>query len=209
MANSQYGGRSWSTASGLPSRPPKLTGKRSRSEFGLPCHRSILAYHKHLESSLQMLIYYDDRVSLTVGAVYDLPIGSRQGDLARHQVNLPFDYYRQNGPSSYATTRVGGIRSEILLPPDASNTLIVEGFPAVCTHREASRILFINGALLFFLCPGEGLLALCFVEFDTPAQAATAMDCLQGYKFDRDDINSSHLRLQFSRSVARSGGGQR
>ncbi|KAK4481935.1 hypothetical protein RD792_012848 [Penstemon davidsonii] len=179
MANSQYGGQGRSTASGLPSLPP-LTGKRTRSEFEM------------VPGVYDMPIYYDDRASHTVGAVYDLPIGSHQGDLARHQVNLPFDYYHHNGPSSYATTGVGGIRSEILLPPDASNTLFVEGFPAACTRREASRILFIHDIFRPFIGfrglqlmtresrqLGDGLLALCFVEFDTPAQAATAMDCLQ------------------------------
>lgn len=36
---------------------------------------------------------------------------------------------------------LGGRRSEIPLPPDASNTLFVESLPANCTQREVSRIL--------------------------------------------------------------------
>ena len=36
----------------------------------------------------------------------------------------------------------GGGRSEMSLPPDASNTLFVEGLPGNCTRREVSRILF-------------------------------------------------------------------
>lgn len=36
---------------------------------------------------------------------------------------------------------VGGGRSELPLPPDASSTLFVEGLPANCTRREVSRIL--------------------------------------------------------------------
>lgn len=35
----------------------------------------------------------------------------------------------------------GGGRPELSLPPDASNTLFVEGLPANCTRREVSRIL--------------------------------------------------------------------
>lgn len=35
----------------------------------------------------------------------------------------------------------GGGRSEMPLPPDASNTLFVEGLPSNCTRREVSRIL--------------------------------------------------------------------
>ena len=43
---------------------------------------------------------------------------------------------------------VGGMgysvgRSEMNLPPDASNTLFVEGLPANCSRREVSRILWI------------------------------------------------------------------
>lgn len=34
----------------------------------------------------------------------------------------------------------GGMKQEIPLPPDASNTLFVEGLPANCTRREVSRI---------------------------------------------------------------------
>jgi hypothetical protein len=34
-----------------------------------------------------------------------------------------------------------GARPEPPLPPDASNTLYIEGLPADCTRREVSRIL--------------------------------------------------------------------
>lgn len=37
----------------------------------------------------------------------------------------------------------GGGRPEISLPPEASNTLFVEGLPANCTRREVSRILIL------------------------------------------------------------------
>lgn len=36
---------------------------------------------------------------------------------------------------------VGGGRPETPLPPDASNTLFVEGLPANCSRREVARIL--------------------------------------------------------------------
>jgi hypothetical protein len=35
----------------------------------------------------------------------------------------------------------GGAGPEIPLPPDASNTLFIEGVPTDCTRREVSRIL--------------------------------------------------------------------
>lgn len=34
-----------------------------------------------------------------------------------------------------------GARPEISLPPDASNTLYVEGLPSDCSRREVARIL--------------------------------------------------------------------
>ncbi|KAL2249086.1 UNVERIFIED_CONTAM: RNA-binding protein 2 [Sesamum indicum] len=58
--------------------------------------------------------------------------------------------------------------------------------------------------------PGGDPLVLCFVDFQSPAHAATAMDALQGYKFDEHDRDSAHLRIQFARHHgARSGGGHR
>lgn len=39
------------------------------------------------------------------------------------------------------TIGMGGVRPQIPLPPNASNTLFVEGLPANCTRREMSRIL--------------------------------------------------------------------
>ncbi|KAI3981808.1 hypothetical protein MKX01_027793 [Papaver californicum] len=33
-----------------------------------------------------------------------------------------------------------GVKQEIPLPPDASNTLFVEGLPANCTRREVSHV---------------------------------------------------------------------
>lgn len=40
-----------------------------------------------------------------------------------------------------STLEFEGRRPEILLPPDATSTLFVEGLPSNCTRREVSRIL--------------------------------------------------------------------
>ncbi|KAB5531596.1 hypothetical protein DKX38_018266 [Salix brachista] len=124
-------------------------------------------------------------------------------------------------------------RPEVSLPPDASSTLFVEGLPSDCTRREVSRILPMFTTYIFrpFVGykevrlvskesrhPGGDLLVLCFVDFLSPAHAATAMDALQGYewcstvfdlgvlnsdderyRFDDHDRDSFHLRLQFAR----------
>ncbi|XP_042480769.1 RNA-binding protein 1-like isoform X2 [Macadamia integrifolia] len=111
----------------------------------------------------------------------------------------------------------GGGRPEMALPPDASNTLFVEGLPANCTRREVSHIFrpFVGFREVRLVSkesrhPGGEPLVLCFVDFATPAQAATALDALQGYKFDEHDRDSANLRLQFARYPGpRSGGGPR
>lgn len=106
---------------------------------------------------------------------------------------------------------------EVPLPPDASSTLFVEGLPANCTRREVSHIFrpFLGYKEVRLVTkesrhPGGDPLVLCFVDFQSPAHAATAMDALQGYQFDEHDRDSAHLRLQFARYPgARSGGGHR
>ncbi|XP_055829811.1 RNA-binding protein 1-like isoform X3 [Solanum dulcamara] len=109
---------------------------------------------------------------------------------------------------------VGG-RPEVTLPPDASSTLFVEGLPADCTRREVSHIFrpFVGYKEVRLVTKGSrhaggDPLILCFVDFASPPHAATAMDALQGYKFDEHERDPVNLRLQFSRNPgARSGGG--
>jgi len=92
------------------------------------------------------------------------------------------------------------------LPPDASNTLFVEGLPADCTRREAAHIFrpFIGFKEVRLVQkeprrPGGDPLVLCFVDFTDARCAATALEALQGYKFDETDRESTGLRLQFAR----------
>ncbi|OAY78000.1 RNA-binding protein 1 [Ananas comosus] len=102
------------------------------------------------------------------------------------------------------TLGYAGVRPEPPLPPDASNTLFVEGLPANVTRREVSPSCLLSQQ------PGGDPLILCFVDFATPAQAAVALDALQGYKFDEHDRESANLRLQFARHPGpRSSGGPR
>ncbi|KAL7183547.1 hypothetical protein ACSBR2_025861 [Camellia fascicularis] len=72
------------------------------------------------------------------------------------------------------------------LPPDASSTLFVEGLPANCTCREASHIFrpFVGYKEVRLVTKeprrsGDDPLVLCFVDFVSPAHAATTMDALQ------------------------------
>ncbi|WVZ19291.1 hypothetical protein V8G54_006613 [Vigna mungo] len=129
-------------------------------------------------------------------------------------------------------------RADHSLPPDATSTLFVEGLPSNCTRREVARILSFEESNLFhcrfFLLNLRGTdifrpfvgykevrlvskesrqprgdpMVLCFVDFLSPGHAATAMEALQGYKFDELDRNSVNLRFEFARRYpgARSGG---
>ncbi|GLT32159.1 hypothetical protein SLA2020_068450 [Shorea laevis] len=92
------------------------------------------------------------------------------------------------------------------LPPDASNTLYVEGFPPDCTRREVAHIFrpFVGYKEVRLVTKepkhrGGDPIILCFVDFLNPACAATAMSALQGYRMDELDPDSKYLRLQFSR----------
>nr|XP_051197911.1 nuclear speckle RNA-binding protein A-like isoform X2 [Lolium perenne]XP_051197912.1 nuclear speckle RNA-binding protein A-like isoform X3 [Lolium perenne] len=100
----------------------------------------------------------------------------------------------------------GGGISEPPLPPDASNTLFIEGIPTDCERREVSHIFrpFVGFKEVRLVTkdprhPGGDPIVLCFVDFANAAQAAVSMEALQGYKFDEHDRNSPHLRLQFAR----------
>ncbi|KAH9316921.1 hypothetical protein KI387_018690 [Taxus chinensis] len=105
-------------------------------------------------------------------------------------------------------------RPEEHLPPDASNTLFVEGLPATCTRREAAHIFrpFVGFKEVRLVnkeprhAGGEPLV-LCFVDFISASCAATALEALQGYKFDENERDSPSLRLQFARFPGPRGGG--
>lgn len=100
----------------------------------------------------------------------------------------------------------GGGMPEPPLPPDASNTLFIEGIPTDCERREVSHIFrpFVGFQEVRLVNkeprhPGGDPIVLCFVDFANAAQAAIAMEALQGYKFDEHDRSSPQLRLQFAR----------
>lgn len=143
-------------------------------------------------------------------AAYSLadPSMARPGDVRRElgpDVKHPIDAMARSG-------------SEILpLPPDASNTLYIEGLPPNSTRREVAHIFrpFVGYKEVRLVTKeskhrGGDPLILCFVDFASPACAATAMSAIQGYKMDEHDHDSAYLRLQFSKHPGpRSGSGHR
>ncbi|XP_010477393.1 PREDICTED: nuclear speckle RNA-binding protein B-like isoform X1 [Camelina sativa] len=95
------------------------------------------------------------------------------------------------------------------LPPDVSNTLYVEGLPSNCSRREVSHIFrpFVGYREVRLVTKDSkhvrrngDPIVLCFVDFESPACAATALSALQDYRMDEDEPDSKILRLQFSRN---------
>ncbi|XP_027110039.1 RNA-binding protein 2-like isoform X1 [Coffea eugenioides] len=212
--------------------------KRLRSDYDVPSGHELSNYYAREDERVSHRVIRDTD---PIGASYDRYLRSSQlssysgGESARSMSNglggHPVDDPRivgMGGSDLAMSTKsrsmgVGGGRSELPLPPDASSTLFVEGLPANCTRREVSHIFrpFVGYKEVRLVTkdsrhPGGEPLVLCFVDFASPAYAATAMDALQdklnlaGYKFDEHDRDSVRLRLQFARYPgARSGGGHR
>ncbi|KAH9805196.1 nuclear speckle RNA-binding protein A [Citrus sinensis] len=88
-----------------------------------------------------------------------------------------------------------------------SNLLFVDGLPTDCTRREVSQAAYVRFMLIInsvtftvniTLQTGDRAMVLCFVEFDDPKCARTAMDALYGYKFDDKKPDSPTLKIQFA-----------
>lgn len=207
-----------------------FAGKRSRPDYDVPGGGHELPNYFSREEERGAVRGIRDNDS--IGASYDRylrsgPMPSYGGGESGRPMTGGFTSHPVDDPRMMATDpRVpvkdralgfGGGRPEVSLPSDASNTLFVEGLPANCTRREVSHIFrpFVGYKEVRLVSkesrhPGGEPLVLCFVDFVSPAHAATAMDALQGYRFDEHERDSVHLRLQFARYPgARSGGGHR
>ncbi|XXG68067.1 hypothetical protein AAC387_Pa06g1246 [Persea americana] len=91
------------------------------------------------------------------------------------------------------------------LPSDESNILFVDGLPSDCTRREVAHLFrpFIGFKEIRVIHKeprrsGEKAVVLCFVEFNDAKCALTALEALQGYKFDDKKSDAPVLRIQFA-----------
>ncbi|CAM8961299.1 hypothetical protein QQ045_005664 [Rhodiola kirilowii] len=89
--------------------------------------------------------------------------------------------------------------------PGESNILFVDGLPKDCTRREVGHLFrpFIGFKEIRVVHKearrsGDKAMVLCFVEFDDSKCALTAMEALQGYKFDDRKPDSPNLRIHFA-----------
>ncbi|GLT25606.1 hypothetical protein SLA2020_007270 [Shorea laevis] len=93
-----------------------------------------------------------------------------------------------------------------------SNLLFVDGLPTDCTRREVGHIFrpFFGYKDIKVVHKeprrsGDRATVFCFVEFVDSKCALTAMNALQGYKFDDKKPESPVLRIQFAHFPLRLG----
>lgn len=86
-----------------------------------------------------------------------------------------------------------------------SNILFVGGLPKDCTRREVGHLFrpFIGYKDIKVVHKeprrsGDKAMIFCFVEFTEPKCALTAMEALQGYKFDDKKPDSPTLKIKFA-----------
>ncbi|XP_074566722.1 RNA-binding protein 1-like [Curcuma longa] len=203
---------------------PSAALKRPRTEYAdVPGGSEMLGYYPREDERGTHRVIRDTE---SIGASYDrylrngvsaYPGGETVRAVSGGISGHPVDDRRMLGVGGLDSRSVGyGGRPEPSLPPDASNTLFVEGVPANCTRREVSHIFrpFVGFREVRLVNkesrhPDGEPLILCFVDFATPAQAAIALEALQGYKFDENDRDSANLRLQFARFPGPRPGGPR
>ncbi|XP_048444334.1 RNA-binding protein 1 isoform X2 [Pyrus x bretschneideri] len=112
-----------------------------------------------------------------------------------------------NVPADLSLERpTGSLRNADVLPVKGeSNVLFVDGLPTDCTRREVSHIFrpFVGFKEIRVVHKeprrsGDKAMVLCFVEFADPKCALTAMEALQGYKFDNKKPESPALKIHFA-----------
>ncbi|KAK9059626.1 hypothetical protein SSX86_020330 [Deinandra increscens subsp. villosa] len=210
-------------------QPPlhSLIGKRPRSDYDVPGGHDLSSYLAHGDPRGNHLVVKD---SDTIGASYDFYLRGTQypsysgGIESARLMGTGLDVRQPHlmgmgplgsrDPALAETTKAQeagllGVRPGISLPPDASNTLFIEGLPSDCSRREVAHIFrpFVGYKEVRLVTKGSkhsngDPFVLCFVDFDSPSEAATAKDALRGYKFDEHDRDSVSLRMQFARNPA-------
>ncbi|KAK6117745.1 hypothetical protein DH2020_048534 [Rehmannia glutinosa] len=175
-----------------PAAIPTHVVKRPRSEFEMPGNHDMPNFYAREDDRSGLRAIRDTD---SINASYDRYLRSAQmssfgGDSGRsissglgghHHVDDPrVMAMGGSDPAAAAKSRPIGLggRPEIPLPPDASSTLFVEGLPAnifrpFVGYKEVRLVTKESRH------PGGDPLVLCFVDFQSPAHAATAMDALQ------------------------------
>ncbi|KAM5566091.1 hypothetical protein ABKV19_019864 [Rosa sericea] len=143
-------------------------------------------------------------LAVTAGAGYPSPLRAQTLLSHRHEAGV--------GIGSGVSTDISRERSVPSRSGDGlpvlkgdSNILFVDGLPTDCTRREVGHLFrpFIGFKEIKVVHKeprrsGDKAMVLCFVEFVDPKCALTAMEALQGYKFDDKKPDSLPLRIHFA-----------
>ncbi|KAG6478385.1 hypothetical protein ZIOFF_061827 [Zingiber officinale] len=177
---------------------PSAALKRQRTDYAdVPGGSEMLGYYPREDDRGTHRVIRDTE---SIGASYDRylrngvsaypggePVRTVSGGISGH----PVDDRRMLAVGGLDSRSVGyGGRPEPPLPPDASNTLFVEGVPANYIFRPFVGFREVRLVNKESRHPDGEPLILCFVDFATPAQAAISLEALQGDNtlFDVFDI---------------------
>ncbi|KAF8088438.1 hypothetical protein N665_0541s0004 [Sinapis alba] len=211
----------------IDNQPPNLS-PGSPSLWGELCSTTSSQGHSYLPWDEDCGIPHSVNDTTTIGSDYDMflrnvqtpfeelggfnGVGGMGGDnlhigdeliMPERGGVFPSDF----GPDGFGQQDLVGRPSlELLpLPPDASNTLFVEGLPSNCSMREVAHIFRrFSGYKEVRLVTQDSKqrkgdpVVLCFVDFENPACAATARNALQGYQIDDEERDSNILQIEFS-----------
>ncbi|KAG7597808.1 RNA recognition motif domain [Arabidopsis suecica] len=170
------------------------------------------AYDRYLQSQTPSVLFEEAGPFNCVGmgrqGGTNMMPGPPMGELmAGRGGSLPSDFRPNGRAMGFGQLDSVGRPGRESLPPDVSNTLYVEGLPSNCSRREVSHIFrpFVGYREVRLVTKDSkhrsgDPIVLCFVDFENPACAATALSALQGYRMDEDESDSKILRLQFSRN---------
>jgi len=114
-------------------------------------------------------------------------------------------FYNPFNTNGYPVILMIIIQPSNLYPAEASTTLYVEGLPLDATEREVAHIFRpFTGYQSLRVLRKEAkqnptrVYNLCFVEFDSKYQATLAMNSLNGYRMDKNDVKG--LKISYAKS---------
>ncbi|KAJ1388510.1 RNA-binding domain superfamily [Sesbania bispinosa] len=201
-----------------------IAGKRSRSDYEVPGVNNLPSYFPHDDDRGGPRVIRDTE---SLDASYERYLRSAQvssygagqstrtigGRVPSHSIeDSHVTSFGGVDRGTNAKEKIMGLssgRDDHSLPPDATSTLFVEGLPSNCSRREVAHIFrpFVGYKEVRLVSkesrqPGGDPLVLCFVDFVSPAHAATAMDALQGAWGGGSGVGLAQMKmaLEFGRT---------
>ncbi|ONK71346.1 uncharacterized protein A4U43_C04F7560 [Asparagus officinalis] len=192
---------------------PQLS-KRARNDYGLPPREDERAELQTLRDSTAIGASYDRYLQTT----QKRPWLCRNWDPIMNQVKTGILDPGTHGQKAFTgqfanqVPTVSAIMPAVTgqglcLPPEASNSIFIEGLPLDSTEREVAHIFrpflgyeetrLVKKELKH---PDAEQKVFSFVDFTDAVCAMTALNALQGYKLDERKPDSLVLKLKFSRA---------